>query len=97
MKRSLNSIFDRIKSEMKLPKSLDIQAISNYTRMPVNRKTEVEPLNLITYLRGCGGDTRVATFCSEVGKRIGAQVGVKVNLYYAGARIDGRRSLASLR
>ena len=39
---------------------------------------------------------RVATFCRELGRHVGAQVGARVELWVAGRRIDGRRSIASL-
>jgi hypothetical protein len=97
MKKALTEVFSEVKTATNLPENLDFKVISNIGGFSVNRKKEVETLLLRKYLDSVDGSTRVASFTRELGRRIGAQVGARIELHYAGTRIDGRRSIASLR
>ncbi len=86
-----------IKRILNLPNNLEIKIIDRIWGTPINKRKVVEPINLGSYLRTVSDETRIATFIHELERRIGAQVGAKIEFWLAGHRIDGRRSIAGLR
>jgi hypothetical protein len=97
MSITLKYAFDHVKSALNLPQNLDFRVSDKKYGSNINRKTVVEPINLDSYLRKVDDSTRVGAFLQELERRIGAQVGAKIEIWLAGHRIDGRRSIAGLR
>lgn len=96
MKIALNKAFDEVKRKLGLPESVEFRVISSIGGWSISRRKEVRPNSFRKYLEGFDPSTRVATFLRELEARLGAQVGARIELYFAGRRIDGRRSVASL-
>jgi hypothetical protein len=94
---SLAALFDQLKKILCLPKSVDFKVIDRQTGSEISRKTHVEPIGLRPYLHNFEDDTRVATFLLQLERRIGARVGARLEIWLAGHRVDGRRSVAGLR
>lgn len=57
----------------------------------------IQPHGIKELLKDCGlSDMRVGTFCQRFSVCIGAQIGAKISLEFAGQAVDGRRALKSL-
>ena len=96
MAQPLTQVFAKIKAQLRLPNGADLKVFDRSTGFPISRKKEVRPIALQAYLRDFDKDTRVATFLLEIERRIGSQVGARLELWLAGHRVDGRRKVAGL-
>jgi hypothetical protein len=97
MAKTLKQTFDRVKKELRLPANVDFRVFDTTMGWPVNRKKVIRPLGLIGYLKSVDDSTRVGALLRDLEQRIGAQVGARIELWMAGHRVDGRRSIAGLR
>jgi hypothetical protein len=93
---SLSDVIARTKRDIGLPSGVKISVIKDNGEV-VHGRTNVETMGLKPLL-GAGdlADMRVSTFCERFAQCIGAQIGAKVILEFAGQPIDGRRALKSL-
>jgi hypothetical protein len=94
---SYKQVFDKIKKRLGFARNVDFKVIDTKSGTLINRKTHVKTSRLGSYLLNFEDNARVATFLSELQRRIGAPSGTKIGIWVAGHRIDGRRGVASLR
>lgn len=95
-KARLLDIVDTIKHALHLPRSLDVQFVSDETGSYLPRHRKVEPCDLATVAERVDGRTRVARLCDEIERICGAQVNVHVELFLAGHPVDGHLTVARL-
>ena|SRR5271168_1095999 len=94
---SLKKVFDYIKRDLGLPSRLKFLVIDRRYGITLSQRKEVVTRGLESYLANVSDSTRVGAFLPELERLVGAQVGAKIEIWYAGNRIDGRRSIAGLR
>jgi hypothetical protein len=93
---SLSDIMSRTRREIGLPSGVKINVVKDHGEA-VHGRTMIVTQGLGNLLSENGLlDMRVGTFCERFARCIGAQVGAKVTLEYAGHTVDGRRALKTL-
>jgi hypothetical protein len=93
---SLSDVIARTKRDAGLPSGLKINVIKDHGEA-VHGRTQIATTGLDRLLAKKDLlDMRVATFCERFARCIGAQVGAKVTLEFAGQTLDGRRALKTL-
>ena len=96
MGHSLAHYFSAIKERLGLPSSVDFRVIDSVTGFAIHRKKTVEPVLLWRYVESVEPSTRVGRLLSELERRLGAQIGVRIEMRIAGHQIDGRKTLGGL-
>lgn len=94
---SLLYAINHVITKLKFGNNVDIKVVDRIWGNPINRRKSVRPIGLKAYLDTVPDNTRVATFIRELERRIGAQIGARIEITVAGHPIDGRRSIAWLR
>lgn len=96
MAESLKTYFSEITRRLGLPSSIDFRVIDSVTSFPIHLKKTVEPVLLWRYIASVEPSTRVGRLLSELERRLGAQIGVRIEMWMAGHQIDGRKTLGGL-
>lgn len=93
---SLSDVVTRTKRYIGLPSGVKISVVKDGGEV-VHGRTKIVTVGLDRLLSDQGLlDMRVGTFCERFARCIGAQIGAKVALEFAGQVVDGRRALKTL-
>jgi hypothetical protein len=93
---SLSDVITRTKREIGLPSGVKI-AVTKDGGEAVHGRTKIVTAGLDRLLNEANLlDMRVGAFCERFGRCIGAQIGARVTLEFAGQVVDGRRALKTL-
>ncbi len=93
---SLSDVIARTKQQIGLPSGVKI-AITKDCGGVVHGSTTIVTTGLDRLLKEPSLlDMRVGTFCERFARCIGAQIGARVTLEFAGQVLDGRRALKTL-
>ena len=93
---SLSDVIARTKQEIGLPSGVKI-AITKDGGEVVHGRTKIVTNGLDRLLNESNLlDMRVGAFCERFARCIGAQIGARVTLEFAGQVVDGRRALKTL-
>ncbi len=93
---SLSDVIARTKREIGLPSGVKINVTKDGGDV-VHGRTKIVTTGLNNLLKEQHLlDMRVGAFCERFARCIGAQIGAKVTLEFAGQAVDGRRALKTL-
>jgi len=93
---SLSDVIARAKRDIGLPSGVKINVIKDHGEV-VHGRTRIATAGLDRLLADEDLlNMRVGTFCERFARCIGAQVGAKVSVEFAGQVVDGRRALKTL-
>lgn len=93
---SLSDVITRTKQDIGLPSGVKI-TITKDGGDVVHGRTKIATVGLDKLLKEPNLlDMRVGAFCERFARCIGAQIGARVTLEFAGQAVDGRRALKTL-
>ena len=93
---SLSDVIARTKQDIGLPSGVKITITKDGGEV-VHGRTKIATVGLDQLLNEADLlDMRVGAFCERFARCIGAQIGARVTLEFAGQAVDGRRALKTL-